>query len=50
MSGRKKFREMRENGSGRTWGIWNSNKKEFQFGIKAKSPELAEEMLFKKIG
>lgn len=46
----KKFREMRENGDGRTWGIWNSIKKEFQFGIKAKSPELAEEMLFKKIG
>lgn len=50
MSGRKKIREMRENGSGRIWGIWNSIKKEFQFGIKAKSPELAEEMLFKKIG
>jgi hypothetical protein len=50
MSGRKKFREMRENGSGRAWGIWNSNKKEFQFGIKAKSPMLAEEELFKKIG
>lgn len=51
MSGRKKkFREEYENGGGRTWGIWNSIQKEFQFGIKAKSPELAEEILFKKIG
>lgn len=50
MSGRKKFREEYENGGGRTWGIWNSIKKEFQFGIKAKSPMLAEEKLFKKIG
>lgn len=50
MGGRKRFREEYENGGGRTWGIWNSIKKEFQFGIKAKSPMLAEEELFKKIG
>lgn len=50
MGGRKRLREEYENGGGRTWGIWNSIKKEFQFGIKAKSPMLAEEKLFKKIG
>lgn len=50
MGGRKRFREEYENGGGRTWGIWNSIKKEFQFGIKEKSPMLAEEKLFEKIG
>lgn len=50
MSGRKKFREEYENGGGRTWGIWNSIKKEFQFGIKEKSPMLAEQKLFERIG
>lgn len=38
-----------EDGGGRTWGIWNYIKKEFQFGIREKSPMLAEEKLFKKI-
>lgn len=38
-----------EEGGGRDWGIWNSIKKEFQFGIREKSPMLAEAKLFKKI-
>ena len=50
MGGRKRLREEYENGGGRTWGIWNSIKKEFQFGIKEKSPMLAEEKLFQRIG
>lgn len=35
---------------GKKWGIWNSMKKEFQFGICEDSPMLAEARLFYKIG
>ena len=38
-------------GDGHTkWGIYNTVKKEFQFGICENSPKLAEEKLFQKIG
>ena len=32
------------------WGIWNSVKKEFQFGISEDAPEKASKRLFQKIG
>ena len=32
------------------YGIWNSIKKEFQFGIREKTPNSAINKLFKKIG
>lgn len=32
------------------WGIWNSLKKEFQFGISEDTPRKAEKRLFRKIG
>ena len=32
------------------WGIWNKQKKEFQFGICEDTPMLAEARLFQKIG
>ena len=35
---------------GKKWGIWNSMKKEFQFGIAEDTPMLAEARLFQKIG
>lgn len=35
---------------GRKYGIWNSSKKQFQFGIKEDSPMLAEARLVYKIG
>ena len=34
----------------KVYGIWNSCKKEFQFGIRAKSKSAAWRMLFQKIG
>lgn len=45
----KRFEYMRGK-SGRKYGIWNSNAKEFQFGIKEDSPMLAEARLVYKIG
>ena len=33
-----------------SYGIWNSIKKEFQFGINEPTPEKARRKLFKKIG
>lgn len=39
------------NGDGiNSWGIYNTVTKEFQFGIKEKSPYLARKKLFGKIG
>ena len=35
---------------GRKWGIWNSVRKEFQFGISEDTPMLAEARLYQKIG
>ena len=35
---------------GAKYGIWNSAKKEFQFGISEDTPALAEARLFQKIG
>ena len=35
---------------GAKYGIWNSVKKEFQFGICEDTPALAEARLFQKIG
>ena len=35
---------------GKKYGIWNSVKKEFQFGICEDTPMLAEARLFQKIG
>lgn len=35
---------------GAQYGIWNSNKKEFQFDICEDTPALAEARLFQKIG
>lgn len=35
--------------SDRSYGIWNSVAKEFQFGIRESTPEKAERALFKKI-
>ena len=35
---------------GRKFGIWNSSKKEFQFGICEDTPMLAEARLFQIIG
>lgn len=35
---------------GKKWGIWNTMKKEFQFGICEDTPMLAEARLFAKIG
>ena len=32
------------------YGIWNKNKKQFQFGIREDTPMLAEARLFQKIG
>ena len=32
------------------YGIWNKQKKEFQFGIYEDTPMLAEARLFQKIG
>lgn len=32
------------------WGIWNSLKKEFQFGISEDTPRKAKKRLFQKIG
>ena len=32
------------------YGIWNKNKKQFQFGICEDTPMLAEARLFQKIG
>ena len=32
------------------WGIWNSIKKGFQFGISEDTPEKARKRLFQKIG
>ena len=32
------------------WGIWNSIKKEYQFGISEDTPEKASKQLFQKIG
>lgn len=32
------------------YGIWNSQKKQFQFGIVESTPDLAKRKLFKKIG
>lgn len=32
------------------WGIWNSIKKEFQFGIAEDTPGKAKKRLFQKIG
>ena len=38
-------------GDGHTkWGIYNTFKKEFQFGICEDSPKLAKDRLFRKIG
>lgn len=37
-------------GVGRKWGVWNSMRKQFQFGIKEDSPLLVHKKLFKKIG
>lgn len=35
---------------GAKYGIWNSVKKQFQFGIAEDTPMLAEARLFQKIG
>lgn len=35
---------------GRKWGIWNTQKKEFKFGIREDTPMLAEARLFQIIG
>lgn len=35
---------------GKKWGIWNTVKKEFQFGISEDTPMLAEARLYQKIG
>lgn len=35
---------------GKKWGIWNSQRKEFQFGICEDSPYLAEARLMYLIG
>ena len=35
---------------GRKWGIWNTQKKEFQFGIFEDTPMLAEARLYQIIG
>lgn len=35
---------------GAKYGIWNSIKKQFQFGISEDTPMLAEARLFQKIG
>lgn len=36
--------------SGVKWGIWNTCKKEYQFGICEDTPILAQTRLFEKIG
>lgn len=35
---------------GRKWGIWNAEKKEFQFDVHEDTPMLAEARLFQIIG
>ena len=35
---------------GKTWGVWNLVKHEFQFGICEDTPMLANARLFQKIG
>lgn len=35
---------------GKKWGIWNTVKKEFQFGISEDTPMLAVARLYQKVG
>lgn len=35
---------------GKKYGVWNNQRKEFQFGICEDTPMLAEARLFQKIG
>lgn len=42
--------EVWRKGAGRKWGVWNSVRKQFQFGIKEDSPCQAHRKLFKRIG
>ena len=50
MSG-KRMKKMWNTGDGKSrFGIWNSMKKEFQFGICEPTPKKARDKLFKKIG
>jgi len=35
---------------GKKWGIWNTVRKEFQFGICEDTPMLAEARLYQKLG
>lgn len=47
----KRRREIYYHGiPGKKWGIWNSCRKEFQFGICEDTPCKAERALFNKIG
>ena len=42
--------EMSEEIISKIYGVWNSIKKEFQFGIKESSPSKARKALFDRIG